>query len=178
MQDVSKGAGGQGWNAPTAPVQRLSDGEPPASPQGSPRRPEAFGEPSGGCYPSLRRIGRAYVFTRSDGNGYLIDWWWLEGAKIAFGIAYAKAWFANVVITLFGIGDKDGRRWRLLPAYGDWIFRNDYGRLSSLARFVDCELYFRDQERASDRGGTLRRREAAEGEACQPGPNEDSASPK
>lgn len=46
MQDVSNGAGGQGWNATAAQEQELKRGEPPVPTNASPPRPEEKGEPS------------------------------------------------------------------------------------------------------------------------------------
>lgn len=56
-----------------------------------------------------------------------------------YAAAWIKALFAYAVVERFGVGNRvDSWRWRLLPSYGDWIFRDDeQGRLSSLGRFVE-----------------------------------------
>ena len=55
-----------------------------------------------------------------------------------FALAWLKALIAYVIVERFGVGNRvDSWRWRLLPSYGDWIYRNDGGRMSSFARFVE-----------------------------------------
>ena len=92
------------------------------------------------CEPALHRKRDGWLFIRSDGNSYFLEPMWLDGAKIAFALATIKAWISYRIFMLVGVGRINGLRWKLLPSVGDWAYRDDHGRLSSLAMFIDADL--------------------------------------
>jgi hypothetical protein len=65
--------------------------------------------------------------------------------RVQFAVAWIKALIAFAIVERFGVGNRvDSWRWRLLPSYGDWIYRKDEGRLSSLACFVELREWHRN----------------------------------
>lgn len=94
--------------------------------------------------PALHRKKDGWLFLASDGSARFLDRTWYHGARNAYWLAIATGWLCYRIIILFGTGSVNGLRWRLLPSAGDWIYRDQGGRCSSLAMFIDVELARRD----------------------------------
>ena len=90
--------------------------------------------------PELHRKRDGWLFIDDDGRVLFLGPLWYRGAQIAYAAATVKAWICYRLFMLLGLGRINGLRWRLLPSAGDWAYRDDYGRLSSLAVFIHCDL--------------------------------------
>jgi hypothetical protein len=66
---------------------------------------------------------------------------------------------------LFGLGRINGLRWRLLPSAGDWAYRDEYGRLSSFDRFLECRRGHHQSSRRSQRATEPARATASQARA-------------
>jgi hypothetical protein len=65
--------------------------------------------------------------------------------RVRYAAATGKAFLAYSLFRLVGCFGGLGLWQWLLPSVGDWIFRSDHGRLSSLASFIDAERHRRDK---------------------------------
>ncbi len=96
--------------------------------------------------PLLYRVAGRWCFIRDDGACYFLERVWVDGARFAYIGANVKGFLAFCLVRVLGLGCLDDWRMRLLPSAVDWAFRTDYGRCSSLAHFINADLYRRERE--------------------------------
>lgn len=89
--------------------------------------------------PELHRKRDGWLLIRSDGDSHFLEPLSFQVARVAFAGATVKAFLAYTLFMVVGFfGDGVGLWGWLLPSVGDWAYRDDGGRLSSLARFIDA----------------------------------------